>query len=270
LTYRELTMMEVRDVLRRILAGQRLRDIARRTGVDRKTVRRYAEAARSAALSAEGLHDDALLGSIIASVQEREAPPVSTQRAQLCAQRGRIEAWLGGRPPLKLTKVHVLLARDGVDMSYATLRRFAMDELGWGKRAPTIRIDDCGPGEEAQIDFGCMGLMHDPVAGRERKLWVLIVTLVHSRYQFVYPTFEQTLQVVCVGLDAAWRFFAGVAQRVAPGRSVRNVVDVLWPRVKPGARVREPASSLSEWRPVPPHPSPRCVTLRRLRRGRRA
>jgi transposase len=224
LTYRELTMMEVKDVLRRIVAGQQLRDIARRTGVDRKTVRRYAEAAQSSALSAEGLHDDALLGSILASVQEREAPPLSAQRAQLYTQRGRIEAWLSGRPPLKLTKVHVLLARDGVHTSYATLRRFAMDELGWGKRAPTIRIDDCGPGEEAQIDFGCMGLMRDPEAGRERKLWVLIVTLVHSRYQFVYPTFEQTLHAVCAGLDATWRFFDGVAQRIVPDNMKAIVV----------------------------------------------
>ena len=153
-------MMEVKDVLRRILAGQGLRDIARQTGIDRKTVRRYAEAAKGAELSAETLGDDALVHAILASVQERELPPVSEQRAQLFAQRARIEAWLGERPPLKLSKVHVLLMRDGVSASYATLRRFAIDELGWGKRASTVRIDDCGPGEEAQIDFGCMGLMH--------------------------------------------------------------------------------------------------------------
>ena len=209
-------MMEVRDVLRRTLAGQGLRDIARQTGLDRKTVRRYAEAAKRAQVSTETLHDDAVVSAIIASVQERELPPLSEQRAQLFAQRARIEAWLGGRPPLKLTKVHVLLTRDGVSTSYATLRRFAMDELGWGRRAPTVRVDDSGPGEEAQIDFGCMGLMRDEATGRDRKLWVLIVTLVHSRYQFVYPTFEQTLKVLCEGLDAAWRFFDGVPQRVVP------------------------------------------------------
>ena len=46
MTYRELTMMEVKEVLRRLAAGQGLRDIARQTGVDRKTVRRYADAAK--------------------------------------------------------------------------------------------------------------------------------------------------------------------------------------------------------------------------------
>jgi len=224
MTYREVTMMEVRDVLRRILAGQGLRDIARQTGIDRKTVRRYAEAAKDVTLSAETLDDDALVHAILASVQERELPPVSQQRAQLFAQRARIEAWLGERPPLKLSKVHVLLMRDGVSASYATLRRFAIDELGWGKRAPTVRIEDSGPGEEAQIDFGCMGLMHDAATGRKRKLWALIVTLVHSRYQFVYPTFDQTLKTVCEGLDLAWRFFGGVVQRIVPDNMKTIVV----------------------------------------------
>jgi transposase len=216
LTYRELTMMEVRDVLRRIAAGQGLRDIARQTGLDRKTVRRYAQAASGLELTNETLQDERLVHAIIASVQERELPPLSEQRAQLTAQRARIEGWLGGHPPLKLTKVHVLLSRDGVAASYATLRRFAMDELGWGRRAPTVRVDDSGPGEEAQVDFGCMGLMHDAETARDRKLWALIVTLVSSRYQFVYPTFDQTLEATCAGLDAAWSFFGGVAQRIVP------------------------------------------------------
>jgi DNA-binding CsgD family transcriptional regulator len=190
LTYRELTMMEVREVLRRIVAGQGLREIARQTGLDRKTVRRYARAVGEIELTAEALHDEAMVHALSASVQERELPPLSEQREQLAAQRARIESWLGGRQPLKLSKVHVLLTRDGVSASYATLRRFAMDELGWGRRAPTVRVDDSKPGEEAQIDFGRMGLMHDAHSERERALWVLIVTLVNSRYQFVYPMID--------------------------------------------------------------------------------
>lgn len=32
--------------------------------------------------------------------------------------------------------------------------------------------------------------------------------------QFVWPTFEQTTEAVCEGLDAAWTFFEGMAARV--------------------------------------------------------
>jgi DNA-binding NarL/FixJ family response regulator len=52
LGFLELTMMEVRDVLRRLAAGQSLREIARTTGLDRKTVRRYAEPAAGARIKA--------------------------------------------------------------------------------------------------------------------------------------------------------------------------------------------------------------------------
>jgi hypothetical protein len=37
-----------------------------------------------------------------------------------------------------------------------------------------------------------MGRLVDVTTGKLRKLWVLIVTLCFSRYQFVWPTFRQT------------------------------------------------------------------------------
>jgi len=43
--YRELTMIDVKEMLRRWSAGQGDRKIGRDTGVDRKTVARYTEAA---------------------------------------------------------------------------------------------------------------------------------------------------------------------------------------------------------------------------------
>ena len=98
-----------------------------------------------------------------------------------------------------------------------------MDELGFRVKKPTVRIDDPAPGQEAQADFGAMGFMIDPASGRRRRLWVLIVTLSHSRHSFVFPTFEQTLAVVCEGLDAAWQFFGGVVRSL--------IVDNLKPAV---------------------------------------
>jgi hypothetical protein len=43
-----------------------------------------------------------------------------------------------------------------------------------------------------------------------------VVTLCFSRYQFVWPTWEQTTVAVCEGLDEAWRFFGGVPARIIP------------------------------------------------------
>ncbi|MCB9659433.1 MAG: IS21 family transposase [Polyangiales bacterium] len=213
MAYRELKMIEVKEVLRRFEAGHGLRQIARETGLDRKTVRRYVDASTRA----EGT-DDARVQQMVQEVQGRPAPAPSEPRRVLDAHRERIHGWLfpekPGQRALRLTKVHTLLARHGVDVTYATLCRWAHDELGWRERKPTVRVDDPPPGEEAQVDFGKMGTIFDHDTGKPRALWCLVVTLTCSRMQFVWPTFEQTTAAICEGLDEAWKFFGGVVARV--------------------------------------------------------
>ncbi len=139
------------------------------------------------------------------------------------AQRARIEAWPQGEPPLWLVRVRELLVRQGVTVGYTTLRRFAAKELGWNQRPPTVLLTDPPPGQEAQVDFGLMGWVTD-ADGRWRKLHVLVITLSWSRYQFVYPSWEQTTEAVCQGLDAGWEFFDGVVQRMVPDNATSMVV----------------------------------------------
>lgn len=216
-SFREMTMIEVREVIRRWQAQQGLREIARETGLDRKTVRRYVEALDELGVSRQAELDDAVVQAVGQRVQQRAAAEPSVERVKLLEHRDRIEQWLAGSKPLRLTKVHVLLQRDhGLDVSYATLRRFAMDELGWGMRKPTVLVADAPAGEEAQVDFGLMGTMDDPETVRPRRLYALVVTLCFSRYQFVWPTWDQTTAAVCEGLDEAWRFFGGVVARIIP------------------------------------------------------
>lgn len=63
------------------------------------------------------------------------------ERAALMEHRDRTEPWLTQKKPLRLTKVHALLERDhGVKASYATLRQSAIEELGWRRRKPTVRL----------------------------------------------------------------------------------------------------------------------------------
>jgi transposase len=138
-------------------------------------------------------------------------------------RRAQIVEWLGGDRPLRLVRIHELLARDGVAVGYTTLRRFARRELDWHKRTPTVRLDDPPPGQEAQIDFGLMGMVTDS-EGKQRRLWALIVTLSTSRYMYVHPTHTQTVADVCAGLDAAWRFFGGVPKHVILDNATAMVV----------------------------------------------
>jgi transposase len=215
MSYRELSMIEVKEVLRRREAGQGLREIARDTGLDRKTVRRYVEAA---AETPADVTPEVRVQQTVQAVQVRAPQLQSEARQRLEVHRELISTWLKpadkSTRALRLTKAHVLLQRRGVDVTYATLCRWAHDELGWRERKPTVRVDDPDPGQEAQADFGKMGMLFDPTTGKNRQLWCLVVTLTYSRMQFVWPTFEQTTEAVCAGLDAAWAFFEGVPARV--------------------------------------------------------
>ena len=231
MSYRELSMIEVKEVLRRREAGQGLREIARDTGLDRKTVRRYVQAATDRSADEEAVRE------AVQQVQERTLTETSEPRKRLEAHRALIGEWLlptkTETRALRLTKVHVLLQRRGVEVTYATLCRWAHDELAWRERKPTVRVDDSEPGQEAQVDFGKMGLVPDPTRGTLRQLWCLVVTLTFSRLQFAWPSFEQTTQAVCEGLDAAWAFFGGMPVRVVidNAKAMITLADATAPRV---------------------------------------
>ena len=54
MAFREVAVAEIREALRAWLDGAGLRKVAERAGVDRKTARRYVEAAVSAGLARDG------------------------------------------------------------------------------------------------------------------------------------------------------------------------------------------------------------------------
>lgn len=74
--FREVGVHEVREVLRLWLRGEGLRSAARLTGVDRKTVRRYVEAAVACGLDragGEGQLGDELLSLVAERVRPHRA-----------------------------------------------------------------------------------------------------------------------------------------------------------------------------------------------------
>jgi transposase len=217
MSYRELSMIDVKELLRRWAAGHSNRKIARETGTDRGTATRYTAVAEQMALPRDRELSEAEVHEVAQRIQARPLPDPSAERRAVAEHKQRIIEWLGRRRPMRLRKIHTLLVRDhGLLASYDTLRRYAMEELDWQKKEPTILLEDPPAGQEAQVDFGKMGMMLDVASGRTRALWALIVTLSFSRYQFVWPTFVQTTEAVCDGLDRAWWFFGAMAKTIVP------------------------------------------------------
>jgi transposase len=225
MAYRELTMIDVREILRRWQARYSARQIAHQTAIDRKTIGRYIEYAETLALPRDRDLTDEEINGVAQCVQAREVASASVERQDVGRFHDQIKEWLEQRPPLKLTKIHQLLQRRGLQATYWTLRRYAIKELNWQKREPTILLDDPEPGLEAQVDFGLMGYIIEPEAQRRVKLWALIITLSFSRHMFVWPTLRQTTEAVCEGLDRAWKFFGGQPKVIIPDNMKAMVLE---------------------------------------------
>ena len=217
MAYREVSVFEIRDVLRLWLQGKGLRTIARLVSWDRKTVRRYVAAAQAAGLDREGGEEqlcDELLGAVVAAVRPARPHGRGAAWRRLEAERDQLEAWC--KQGLTVVKMHDLLCRQGVVVPERTLHRFCLRELGYRRQEATVPVVDGEKGEELQVDFGRMGLLADPEARRRRVVHALIFTAVFSRHMFVWLTHRETLEDVIAGCEAAWAFFGGVFAVMIP------------------------------------------------------
>ena len=154
---------------------------------------------------------------------------------QLCeTERAEIERLLLQR--VRLSRVWWLLHRRGVDVPYATLHRFAVAELGFGQRAPTIPVADGKPGEEVHIDTGWMTLTEPDERGRRRKFRAWIFTPHVSRYKFVYPCWSESTDSAIEACEAAWEFYGGVFGVVVPDctKAIVHTADPRKPRIIDG------------------------------------
>src|SRR5919106_676179 len=181
--FREVTMLEIKEVLRRWLRGEAKSEIARQCGVARGTVRSYIKAAEAAGLS--GQPESPLTDERLVELATRLQPEVGRPRGEgwdRCqAHRAFISARL--KDGVRLTKIRKLLRRQkGALVSYATLRRFAMVELGFGEGAPTMPVSDGEPGKEVQLDTGWVGWLKANLVGRRRRVLAWIITLGFLEY----------------------------------------------------------------------------------------
>jgi transposase len=216
MVYREVSVIEVREVLRAWLAGKSERAVAAQAGVNRKTSKRYVRAAVAAGLSRGGGEKqltDELIGQVVSVVRPARPDGHGQGWAELEAHREQIAKWAEGGVPV--VKIGILLGRQGVVVAERTLHRFVAERCAAPGSKVTTRVDDGPPGGELQIDFGDLGLI--PAGdGKRRKLRALVFTACFSRYMFVYLTFSMTLEEVIAGCEEAWQFFSGVFRVVVP------------------------------------------------------
>jgi len=211
MAYREVSRVEITEVIRQWQAGRGIREIARSTGLARNTIRKYILTAQGCGLARDGPSPNE--SQLITLVQLNRAGPrqvaVPTNKV-LEPWVEQIQRWIKD-DRLKLTRIQELLAQHRCVVPYTCLYRFATSR-GWIGRSSrtTVRMADTKPGEVAEVDFGRLGLLWDAETGRRRLVWGMLVVLSYSRHSFLWPLFGQQLSDVIEGLEACWAFLGGI------------------------------------------------------------
>jgi transposase len=206
---RTLMSLDVRELIRRLRAGESDRAVSRAQRVARKTVTRYREMAER-----EGWLEGRL--PTVETLDRRlraMMPPSNLPRQPFKAAPYRAVIERLRERGVGMTALYERLREDhGYAGSYSALRRYVIHLEGASAEA-FIRIETA-PGDEAQVDFGSAGEMVDPKTGELKKAWAFVMTLSHSRHQYVTFVFNQKVSTWLRCHREAFEYFGGVPKKI--------------------------------------------------------
>ncbi|KAA8946834.1 MAG: IS21 family transposase, partial [Mycobacterium sp.] len=133
--FREVSVIEVRELLRVWMSGAGLRRVAVMVGVDRKTARDYTNAAVLAGLDRDGDLEqltDELIGAVIEAVRPGRPDGHGAMWELLCANHDQIVKWV--EKGLTVVKIGDLLARQGIMVPQRTLHRYCTERTDYRGR----------------------------------------------------------------------------------------------------------------------------------------
>ncbi|MBH9282525.1 IS21 family transposase [Pseudomonas aeruginosa] len=215
--------------------GKSQREIARLTGIDRKTVKGYRERWLAEGANSPGV----ATGSEVAVAppgQQTPPPwppagmPVATSRCE--PHRDFIEA------QVRLGRNGVAIYQDLVDQhgfagAYNSVKRFVAKL----RHEEPERFDRLSflPGEEMQVDYGEGAPTRVPGTDRYRKPRLFVATLRYSRRSFRRVVWKSSQQVWAELHEQAWRYFGGSCRYVVLDNLKEGVLkpDLYEPELNP-------------------------------------
>jgi len=216
---RPTEMHRLEELVRLHRQGLKTREVARLLGMSPNTERRYREALEPSGLLKGPLDEIPELGKLKELV--REQVPLTTPEQQLSS----VEQWRERTVSLRSDGLgpHAIYDRLVVEEpsfrgSLSAIKRLCLRLAGEaGPSADDVAIPvETAPGEVAQVDFGYAGMLWDPETGRQRKAWVFVMVLGHSRHRFDRVVFDQKQETWCNLHIAAFKHFDGVPKVVVP------------------------------------------------------
>lgn len=216
-----LHMNHLRDLIRRLRAGESERRIARDMRISRPTVHKYHELANQQGyLEKETvIPDDETLQKVLGPGPK---PPKIVSSLE---SYGEVVKTLRKQEVEMVAIWQRLRDNYGYTGSYSAVRRYVA-HLEPEPVEAYSRVHTPA-GEELQVDFGTVGQLFDPASGRLRTAYAFVATLCYSRHQYAEMVFDQKV-ITWIGLHRrALELFGGVPRRVVPDNLKAAVVKAL-------------------------------------------
>ena len=203
-------MFQYRQVLVRLRAGDTVREIARSGLMGRDKLgmlRAMAEQQGWLDASADVPGDEAIAAVLEARAGPRASSTISSVEPHRAAVKHWFEAGVQGRA------IHAALRREhAYSGSYSAVIRMLHQLRGEQPPEVTVRLS-FAPGEAAQVDFGAGPVLTHP-DGKPRRTWAFVMTLCHSRHQYVEFVRDQSSATWLGCHRRAFEWFDGVPERV--------------------------------------------------------
>ena len=201
-------MFQYRQVLVRLRAGDTVREIARSGLMGRDklgALRTVAEQQGWLDANADVPDDEAIVAAL-GAVQRARSTVSSVEPHRQVVKRW-LEAGVQGRA------IHAALKREhAFGGSYSAVIRMLHQLRGEQPPEVTVRLS-FAPGEAAQVDFGAGPVLLHP-DGKPRRTWAFVMTLCHSRHQYVEFVWDQSSATWLGCHRRAFEWFDGVPERV--------------------------------------------------------
>jgi transposase len=202
-------MFQYRQVLVRLRAGDTVREIARSGLMGRdKLAALRAVAQRQGWLDANAqVPDDGQIAAALGRGRRVASSTVSSVEPHREVVKRWFDAGVQGRA------IHAALRREhAFSGSYSAVMRMLQQLRGEQPPELTVRLS-FAPAEAAQVDFGAGPMLTHP-DGRTRRTWAFVMTLCHSRHQYVEFVWDQSSATWLGCHRRAFEWFDGVPERI--------------------------------------------------------
>ena len=210
-------MHRLQELVRLHRLGNGPVSVARSLDLDRKTERKYRQMIALAGLL-EGPTDELPELQALREAVGQVAEPPPQERSSVADYADEVQD--GITKGLGPTAIHQLLVeqKEGYTGSLSAIKRlYKRLKKAAGPRPGDVAIPvHTVAGQQAQVDFGYVGVLRDPETGGARKAWVFVMVLSHSRYVFARVVFDQTIDTWLELHRRAFEAFGGVPEVIVP------------------------------------------------------